>query len=50
MRSLILVFLGAGFLTACGVDGAPTPPEPEPESQTVSGVNISGSVGVGVKR
>ncbi|WP_425093170.1 hypothetical protein [Tropicimonas sp. S265A] len=37
-------------LTACGVDGPPTPPEPEPKRQVVPGVTISGSAGIGIKR
>ena len=32
------------FLAACGVDGAPTPPEPKPQS----GVTIGGDARVGV--
>lgn len=39
--------LGLLFLLgACGVDGAPTPPEPKPKPQ--SGVTLSGSARVGV--
>ncbi len=35
------------MLSACGVDGPPTPP---PQTSTPSGVTISGSVEVGIGR
>jgi hypothetical protein len=45
MRTLSALGLLA-FLAACGVDGAPVPPEPKPKPP--SAVTISGSARMGV--
>lgn len=44
MKQLTAALCLLMFLTACGVAGAPTPPEPKPQSS----VTLSGSARVGV--
>jgi len=44
MIRIFLIVIGCAGLAACGIDGAPTPPEPKAKP----GLSVTGKVEVGI--